>query len=323
LIANRGAGYGIAALSALNAGFAIYAHKYIFPHPSNIKRLCSLLMNKELPFEGFAELIQKPLQSADPQSLNRVKNLFINNGRANMASPFAFLLQKLAGKSLSDLQARKHWQMLLDHKRDMEAKLGRNVAIQTAALDYFTVIGQNTQRMAPESQNYKSLDPVRNARGREEWLDRIYLPSYYMERFKEEISRAQRYKHSLSAILLDVDGFHRINELLSHKTGDEMLTLIVKIIKKLIRNVDIIARYSGDRFLIILPNTNEREACELAERLRANIARRSARVPGLGTGVTVTLAVRQCRKNEKSMDFMRRIEGVLQNGKETGRNAVY
>ncbi len=127
----------------------------------------------------------------------------------------------------------------------------------------------------------------------------------------------------LTAILLDVDEFRKINEALTYKGGDQILTLIVKIIKKTIRTVDIITRYSGDRFLLILPNTNKREAMELAERIRENVSSRTNKIQDLPGKVTVTLSVGQCTKDDSSSDFLKRLVTILEDGKKRGRNTVY
>jgi len=143
------------------------------------------------------------------------------------------------------------------------------------------------------------------------------------EKLKEEMLRSRRYKHALSAILLDVDEFHKINEKFSYQTGDRVLSVIVKIIQKTIRGVDILTRYSIDRFLIILPNTNRREAVELAERLRENVEKRTALIDDLPAGVTITLSAGQSHADVNSSDFMRRLENTLIEGKKRQRNKIY
>jgi len=145
----------------------------------------------------------------------------------------------------------------------------------------------------------------------------------FIEKLKEEMLRSSRYKHALSAILLDVDEFHKINEAHSYQTGDRVLSVIVKIIQKTIRSVDILTRCSGDSFLIILPNTNRREALELAERLRENVEKRTARIEDLPAGITITLSAGQVYTNVSSSDFMRRLENTLVEGKKRERNKIY
>jgi diguanylate cyclase (GGDEF)-like protein len=275
----------------------------------------------ELPFEGFKRFVKDPLEASDPLSFNRVKNIFLENPGAQN-DPFMFLIQRLTGKTFRGRDARDRWQKILSHKDDMQAKLGRPVTIGVAAADYFDVIGPAG---APTLNDPALVDPALPGSGinREEWINRAYAPGYHLEKLKEEMMRAKRYSHALSALLLDVDHFHKINQDFSFKTGDEILTVVVKIVKKTVRAVDIITRYSGDRFLILLPNTNRREACELAERLRVNIRERTGRIKGLSAGVTATLAAGQSSGEDKSAEFMKSLESTLEEGKKKGRNAVY
>jgi diguanylate cyclase (GGDEF)-like protein len=277
------------------------------------------LVQGELPFEGFKRFVQDPLQINDPLSFERIKSILLNFRDAPQ-DPFRLLIEKLASKVFAGREAKEHWQRIIRHKQDMEAKLGRRVCISVAALDYFDVIG------TPKSSPLCSLNdvtPLSDGVNREDWINRIYAPGYHLEKLKEEMQRARRYKHALSMILLDVDGLGRINQEFSYKIGDEILTIIVKIIKKTVRAVDILTRYSGDRFLLILPDTNTREATELAERLRTIIHERTKRIKGLARGVTVTLSVGQSSRDDKSAEFMKHLELALEDGKKHSRNAVY
>ena len=270
----------------------------------------------ELPFDKYKELIQIPLEQSDPRSFNQVKRLFLEVNY-NQPNPFGFLIGRLTGKLFSSRDAMNHWRHILENKQALQIKLGRTIGIQTAAIDYFE------QQSAPETF-YKTGDTPEEAQSTaSDWIERVYTPGYHLEKLKEEILRAKRYKHALSAIMLDIDEFHKINDDLTHKVGDKILTLIVKIIKKTIRTVDILTRYSGDRFMLILPNTNKREAMELAERIRHNVFERTKRIEELPAGVTITLSVGQCAKEDTSNDFLRRLESTLEEGKRKGRNAVY
>lgn len=265
--------------------------------------------------DRFTQYVKKPLEQSDPESFNRIKVLF-ESGDFDRLHPFSHLLKKLTGRFYPEDKAVDHWKRILENKNDMESKLGRLVSIQTAAVDHFSTAGEKgAKKISRESEQSQKTE--------DEWVTRVYSPSLYQDKLREEISRARRYNHALSAVLLDVDEFHKINEDFSHKTGDEILTLVVKIIQKTIRNVDILARYSGDQFLIILPNTNQREAVELAERIRHNVYQRTSRLNNLAHGITVTLSVRQCPKDEKASAFISNIDRTLKIGKQHRRNTVY
>jgi diguanylate cyclase (GGDEF)-like protein len=282
-------------------------------------------MGNELPFEGFEELIRRPLEESDPESFKQIARFFLDMPAAGNSGHMTALIRHLTGKHLERGEALNQWRMILKHKQDMEAKLGRPVRIQPAALDCFDVIGKKNEYLTFTGKAGGAIDPYKTPPEQQEWMSRIYSPEYHSEKLKEELLRAKRYKHALSAIMLDVDNFHRVNELHSFKAGDEVLTLIVKIIRKLIRTVDIITRYSGDRFLIILPNTNMREAVELADRLRVNINERTKRISGLSehNGVTVTLSVCQCDHSKQTPELLKHLEGMLESGKQKRRNAVH
>jgi len=274
-------------------------------------------MDNELPFDGFKELIQYPLEKSDPRSFERIKSFFLDITHAQ-TDPFRTLVQQLAYKVYRGREAKEHWRHILSHKREMEAKLGRRVGVQAAAIDYFDALGD-----ASPGPVLKETGPAQGDLNLEESIAKVYSPNYHLEHLKKEIMRAKRYKHSLSAIMLDIDEFKKINEVFSFKTGDEILTLIVKIIQKTIRAVDILTRYSGDQFLIILPNTNKRESLELAERLRQNVCERTKRIHGLDSGVTVTLSVGQTTGASSSTEFMKQLENILAEGKKKQRNKVY
>jgi diguanylate cyclase (GGDEF)-like protein len=274
-------------------------------------------MNAELPFTGFNEHIQIPLASSDKRSFALIKRIFIEHQQAPM-QPFTVLILKLTGNTLPENEALICWRQIIKHKVQLQQKLGRTVGIQTAAIDYFEYVSP-TEICFSQSKN--SIDKI--APPISEPDKNQPVPDYRLEKLKEEILRAKRYKHALSVIMVDIDNFHTINDKLGFQNGDHVLSTIVQIIKKIIRNVDFLSRLSGDRFLLILPNTNLREAQELAERIRIQIFERTSRLKNLSEGITATLSVGQCTNNDTSIDFIHRLEHVLDEGRHKNRNTVY
>jgi diguanylate cyclase (GGDEF)-like protein len=271
--------------------------------------------SKELPFEGFLEYIAQPLATSDAGSFERIKRLFLETSHV-YSDPFGMLIRHCTGRNDMGKDARSQWSAILSHKHNLEQKLGRTVSIEVAARDFLDVTAP-TQASSPPGKQRLASDSIETP------VARPPTSGYHQEILKKELARAKRYKHALSAILLDIDEFHKINESFSFKTGDELLSLIVKIIQKTIRTVDILTRHSGDHFFIVCPNTNQREAQELAERLRANIHDRTKRIHTMASGVTATLAVGQVVAGSSSADFFMRMESVLAVGKAKRRNAVH
>jgi len=95
---------------------------------------------------------------------------------------------------------------------------------------------------------------------------------YLYERLKDEVSRSQRYAHSLSLLMLDMDGFKYCNDTFGHLFGDRTLQDIANTLLNTVRSMDIVARYGGDEFMVILPETGGAMANEITERIRSSMA---------------------------------------------------
>jgi GGDEF domain-containing protein len=99
-------------------------------------------------------------------------------------------------------------------------------------------------------------------------LTGVHNYRYFSEKIKEEKRRAVRYELPISLIMLDIDWFKNFNDNYGHEVGNQVLIRLVDVIKQCIRDVDILCRYGGEEFIIILPQTVEREAFRIAQRIR-------------------------------------------------------
>jgi diguanylate cyclase (GGDEF)-like protein len=275
-------------------------------------------MQNEHILNGFHDLIQIPLEKKDPRSFETVQNALSSSKHA-APEPFRFLFQFFMGKKFKcrEKESQDHWRRMIRHKEDLESQLGRRVGVHAAIVDYFDMVA-NDQRSASSSV----ATFVSDIASQEDHSARGSPTMNHLDMFKKEVFRAKRYKHSLSAIMLEIDDSGRIIQSVSNQPAEEVLSLIVKIITKTIRIVDILYRYLDYRFLIILPNTNKREATELAERIRQNIFERTKRIFG-SCGITSTLSVGQTMCDSHSTEFIKHLETILEEGKKRKSNAVY
>lgn len=102
-------------------------------------------------------------------------------------------------------------------------------------------------------------------------LTDVYNHKYIVSRLEEECSRAERYDEDLAVVLFDLDNFKKVNDTHGHQVGDIVLMEVAKTIKKVLRESDLVGRYGGEEFLIILPNTNREEAYHVADKIRKEI----------------------------------------------------
>lgn len=96
---------------------------------------------------------------------------------------------------------------------------------------------------------------------------------YLLERLKDELARSVRHGHPMGLLMLDLDGFKVCNDTHGHPFGDKILKDIAETLLKTVRSIDIMARYGGDEFVAILPETRESVALDIAERLRMCVLR--------------------------------------------------
>ncbi|MBI9049249.1 MAG: GGDEF domain-containing protein [Anaerolineaceae bacterium] len=103
-------------------------------------------------------------------------------------------------------------------------------------------------------------------------LTKLYNRRFFMQIISREIAIAQRYNHSLSLLMLDIDNFKEVNEKYGHMVGDEMLYMVSSMIKATVRNTDIVARWGGEEFVVLLMHTDIDEAIRTANRIRIAVA---------------------------------------------------
>ncbi len=154
-------------------------------------------------------------------------------------------------------------------------------------------------------------------------LTGLYNHRHFFELARKEISRAQRYKHSLTVVMVDIDHFKCINDTFGHPAGDQVLIAIANVCRKLFRNIDIVARYGGEEFSILLPETPVETATEVAERFRCTVEKAVVSYHRRHFSVTVSLGLAALRNDCTSLTrLIERADTALYHAKAQGRNRV-
>ena len=142
------------------------------------------------------------------------------------------------------------------------------------------------------------------------------------ERFEHEFAQWQRYSTPLSLAILDIDHFKKVNDEYGHSGGDQALVLIANIIKNRIRQVDFAARFGGEEFVILMPNTEAAAAAEMLEQLRSFIEDCGFNYQGRHVPLTMSFGYTELGDGDDISTVVKRADGALYNAKETGRNRV-
>lgn len=163
-----------------------------------------------------------------------------------------------------------------------------------------------------ERQYYKRLaiiDP----------LTQIYNRVQFNRSLSEEIQKARRFQSQFALVMFDIDYFKKINDTYGHQLGDKILVELTNTIRENIREVDIFARFGGEEFIILAPETDLEGGVVLAEKLRRAVEETPF---SHGEKLTCSFGVSAHKKNDQPDDLIKRVDDRLYHAKHRGRNRV-
>jgi len=153
-------------------------------------------------------------------------------------------------------------------------------------------------------------------------LTMVYNKDYFMELALRELGIANRYKQTLSLLFLDLDYFKKINDNYGHLVGDEVLKEVVKRVNSCIRNSDILARFGGEEFILLLPCTSHEDAFLLAERIRVYICSTVININKLEISISTSIGLSSNTKEDTLEDVIKKADHALYKAKKNGRNTT-
>ena len=171
---------------------------------------------------------------------------------------------------------------------------------------------------------YKELESTNSKLKETSFRDEVtglYNRRFFAIRLEEEISRHRRFNHPVSVVLLDLDGFKAVNDDLGHAVGDETLRDVAQILQKYSRGINVVSRYGGDEFAILLVETSKAGARRYAERIRDVVSKfRFAH----GMPVTASLGVASLPDDDVATgdDLIKLADEALYAAKRSGKNQV-
>lgn len=155
-----------------------------------------------------------------------------------------------------------------------------------------------------------------------DFLTKVSNRRHITEVTKMEIARVKQNSKPFSIIMADIDDFKKINDKYGHYVGDYVLVESVERIKKAVRKTDLIARWGGEEFLIILPETDEEEGKIVAEKIRERIEETKFRCDNILLSVTMTLGVSEFNEDYDFNECINFADKALYKGKASGKNCV-
>ncbi len=184
---------------------------------------------------------------------------------------------------------------------------------------FLNIISQQVGIVMENAELYYQMKEV----ARRDGLTGIYNRQYFQERLEIEFKEAKRDNYPLSLAIFDIDFFKKFNDTYGHMFGDRVLISTVEVVKAELRKNDMIARFGGEEFIILLPRTNLSDAYEKVEILRKKISENIIEDNLISASVTASFGISsfdECAFNEN--DLVRTADDALYDAKSAGRNCV-
>ena len=265
----------------------------------------------ELPVDLVSAVAGDRAMTADEE--RRMRDLQASRGDLF----FSDLLYAISHHHFAPEVAKGIWNEVLAHKFMLSEKLGRNVRVTVATLDYLSNITGEVGAFTLMSEAHFS--EIVNLSMRD-GMTGLFNHSTCYELLELELKNHGRYGAGVALILLDIDDFKSVNDRYGHQEGDRILRDVAITLEEETRESDICCRFGGEEFAAILPFTNDPdEAFKIAERIRTGVAKITARGQRIGISAGVALCG---GVTHTSRTLVESADRALYRAKATGKNKV-
>ncbi len=214
--------------------------------------------------------------------------------------------------------------MLIDTDQEIEDSFQLTLIATTVAVTlglilfalFFKLVTRIELKLNKHQQNIQSI-------ASRDGLTGVYNRRSFDTIIIKEFDRAQRYKRPLSLLILDIDHFKQVNDTFGHIAGDDILKELAKLLSKQLRSSDHLARFGGEEFVVILPETTLEKAHLVANRIRKRCFQKEFKPGEDFTRISVSIGISSFPKPSASLDdLISHADTALYEAKETGRNRV-
>jgi diguanylate cyclase (GGDEF)-like protein len=155
-------------------------------------------------------------------------------------------------------------------------------------------------------------------------LTGLYNRRAFLRMGEKEVGRARRYQRPLALILFDIDHFKNVNDSHGHLIGDHVLRVMTELVTKTTRATDVVCRYGGEEFIVLMPEAGREEALAMAERLKQEISRMTVVTAGGTLSLTISLGVAELKRDEDEdlEGLIGRADRAMYQAKAAGRDTV-
>ncbi len=216
-------------------------------------------------------------------------------------------------KQLVNIRLQSISELIYRHNLEEQAERDKNKWELTCLM-------QTIKEMELESIELKAKLAAAQKRAIYDSLTGLPNRQAFEERLVHEIARAKRYGTPLSLAVWDIDYFKNINDTYGHRSGDKALVIIAKLLSRYCRETDFVARFGGEEFVTLLPETNVDDALSVVDKLRKIVEKCGFKANGDNISITLSCGLTQFLESDSSDSFFVRADGAMYQAKQGGRN---
>lgn len=205
---------------------------------------------------------------------------------------------------------------MLARQQQSQAELEQRVVQRTAELQ------AANEQLQNEVAERERMAQLLEETARTDFLTKLINRRAMAQRLQNEVARVERAGGSFAMVLVDIDHFKHINDRFGHDVGDEVLKALSRAFEASVREQDVVSRWGGEEFLILLPNTNQPDAVEQAERLRQLLDSDTMRINRYPHRVTASFGVSEYHPGQSVESMLKQADVALYQAKAQGRNRV-
>jgi diguanylate cyclase (GGDEF)-like protein len=260
------------------------------------------------------------LLESDPPNEDRLLAEF-EEGRTNREEEplYSTILYILTHLNFHEAEAERHWGKIRAHRGQIKARLGRDLGLRVALLDYFLNVNQELKN--PKVIEISIFEQTERS-AITDGLTGLFNRRHFTQTLRHEISRARRHKSKVSLVLFDIDDFKKLNDTKGHPEGDKVLVRTAALIKEGVREIDVASRYGGEEFAVVLPETSRTGAFVVADRVRQRVENHFRRTRGV-SNVTLSGGVASFPDDATTFqDLVKKADLGLYRSKAAGKNRI-
>jgi diguanylate cyclase (GGDEF)-like protein len=236
---------------------------------------------------------------------------------------YRFIIHVLTNLEMNEEEARQHYFRILEHKFALSESLNRDIGLRVATLDYFHNICKLFEN--PKMVELSFFEEIIRM-SREDTKTGCFNANFMAEFASKEIRKSERNHQNLSVIIIDIDNFKTINDKYGHLFADQILKKFSELLHESVRTEDLISRFGGDEFVILLPQTGRIGARCLGERVKQHMADYFHEKKHLDEKLSITFSAGIASYPYDASDYeglVKKADQALYRSKQLGKNRIY